>query len=197
MTGELLGFFSAILGAIVGGLLTYFSSYHLWRVQLERKRKSIMKKFELEIFSIQQRTNILDIEENGRIVEIIETSVPFYSLNGLFFTYKDEMFDISPETFNKLYRYYTTLINAEAYRQRLPSLPQLREMRKRDDNIDRDYRYMLDEIKEAKRIEVDLIQKLEVEIRKIEDGNSLPTTETLLIGVIILLLIGYLCLFFH
>jgi hypothetical protein len=194
----------------IGGFFAYYSTTTLWNRQLEYKKKNILNGFLWELGRIAKRTEILHIsqrqdpfnprQENApnTTIEIVDTIEPFYSENGLFYTFRQDIFNLSPELFEALSDYYDSIIEAEIFRKKLPT-ENLNSLRFTEREVGRSYTYMLDQIKESEKLIDGLIFDLRAEIGKIDKNLNIDYKDTitpLLLGIIILLLIGYFSIFF-
>jgi len=107
-----------ILGAIIGGIIGFTSSYAMWKVQLNRNNKNIAQGFFVEISSLEEMLKAYAnmFSNPGPGDSPVKIEQPLYN-DGLFFAYRKELFAFEKDLSKLLFEFYASLLTAEKYRQ--------------------------------------------------------------------------------
>jgi hypothetical protein len=119
--------FIGLIGAIIGGVLSYFGSVHTHKNQIKEERKTTAKAFKLDIETVEKSPifNTAYILYSkypdtppGRL------QCPFYNKEtGLYFIYQHEIAKLDLELSRKITNFYDNLIVAENYRSFIAQNP--------------------------------------------------------------------------
>ena len=109
-----------ILGIVIGGIIGFFSSYLMWRVQLKYNKSRVAHGFYLEISSLEKPIGLYAkaFDSPGPV----EIGQPFYS-DGLFFVFCKEIFAFKRDLSKRLFEFYNCLLRADEARRVAPSNP--------------------------------------------------------------------------
>lgn len=119
------GFFSAILGAAVGGILTFLGSYYLWDRQRRDELKNVARAIDIDLERVYESNQdwfdlykderkIGDFEsQGGPVVSLKE----FYNCNGIYFIFNHDISKFDYGLSSQIYTFYSGLLDAESSRQ--------------------------------------------------------------------------------
>ena len=103
-----------ILGAVIGGIIGFISSYAMWKVQINQDKRNIAQGLHTEISSLEGTIKLYaGAFEKGGLFKIDQ---PFYG-DGLFFAYRKEIFAFNKDLSKLIFEFYTYLLLAERDRQ--------------------------------------------------------------------------------
>ncbi len=110
-----------ILGAVIGGIIGFTSSYFMWKVQIKYNKRNIAQGFYLEISSLEKMIELFAnaFDTPGPGTGMVKIDQPFYS-DGLFFTFRKEISGFNRDLSKSLFEFYTYLLTAEKDR-RIPN----------------------------------------------------------------------------
>lgn len=116
-----------LIGAILGGILAYYGSYTLWQEQQISEEHNVAQAMYIDILEISDRFNsslvyldlsTTDKRKSGDMSSyIFYDPIPYYSNNGLYFTYSKEISKFDSNLSRDLIEYYTTVMDIEYKRQ--------------------------------------------------------------------------------
>ena len=114
-----------ILGIVIGGIIGFFSSYLMWRVQLKYNKSKVAHGFYLEISSLEKMIKLYATAFGSPPpggAGPVRIDQPFYS-DGLFFTFRKEIFGFNRDLLKILLEFYNCLLEADRCRQIVPPSP--------------------------------------------------------------------------
>lgn len=161
--------FAALLGAIIGGLLTICGSVILWLIQQRKELKNVSRGLFFDISNLEVRFNeFMDMrekfnllaqekaKEQGTKVEhaIMSTPIPFYDDNGLFYAFSKDIARFDSKLSSVLYEFYITVDYVEKLRGRIARLQEhSNNLTEFDYKImDVDYGEMVESVKKAQKL---------------------------------------------
>lgn len=107
-----------ILGAIIGGIIGFVSSYAMWKIQINQNMRNIAQGFYIEISSLEKT-----LENYAKVFSVpspgagpVKIEQPLYK-DGFFFAYRKELFAFDKNLSKLLFEFYTSLLTAERDRQ--------------------------------------------------------------------------------
>jgi len=108
------GIILLLLGTVIG----FMSSYIMWKVQIKYNKKNIAQGFYLEISSLEKTIELYAnaFKNPGPGAGQVEILQPFYG-DGLFFTFRKEMFGFNQNLSKNLFDFYNNLLAAERDRR--------------------------------------------------------------------------------
>ena len=116
--GEMREIYILILGAIIGGIIGFISSYAMWKVQINQNKRNIAQGFFIEISSLEKT-----LENYAKVFNVpgpgdglVKIEQPLYG-DGLFFAYRKEVFVLDKDLSKLLFEFYTSILTAERDRQ--------------------------------------------------------------------------------
>ena len=142
-----------ILGAVIGGIIGFISSYTMWKVQIKHNKRNIAQGLYTEIYSLE-RTIKLYVEAFGTPgpgTGPVKIDQPFYG-DGLFFALRKEIFAFNKDLSKLLFEFYTYLLTAERDRQ--------------IDNSDQFFKQANEEMKNSIKEAYNLLPKLKKLLKK-------------------------------
>ncbi len=104
-------FFSSIIGVIIGGLITFLSSYYFFKSQNKREIRNITQGFYIEICSLEE--NIFFYEE---VLSSSDTMSKFDDglyPSGLYLNSPSDIFKLDFETAKLLFKFYNSLLEID------------------------------------------------------------------------------------
>jgi len=107
-----------IFGAIIGGIIGFMSSYSIWKFQIKYDKKNIAQGFYLEISSLEKTIELYAkaFSNPGPGAGLVEILQSIYG-DGLFFTWRKEMFGFNQNLSKNLFDFYNNLLTAERNRR--------------------------------------------------------------------------------
>lgn len=107
-----------IFGAVIGGIIGFTSSYSMWKFQIKYNKKNIAQGFYLEIISLEKKIELYAkaFSNPGPGAGLVEILQPIYG-DGLFFTFRKEMFGFKQDLSKNLFDFYNNLLTAERDRR--------------------------------------------------------------------------------
>jgi len=115
-----------LVGAIVGGLIGFFSAWYIWKIQTRHQRRALAKAFLLEVQGLKPKIDGLSkmyrSVKNGHgpfpVSEIPPLDHPLYDSQSLFYhAAQKEICFFSPDLAGRLYAFYMDLTGAESARR--------------------------------------------------------------------------------
>jgi hypothetical protein len=107
-----------ILGAVIGGIIGFISSYSMWKVQINQNKKNIAQGFFVEISSLEKMletyAKVFNVPGPGG--GLVKIEQPLYN-DGLFFAYRKELFAFDENLSKLLFEFYSSILTAERDRQ--------------------------------------------------------------------------------
>lgn len=107
-----------MLGAVIGGIIGFTSSYFMWKIQMSYKKRNIAHGFYLEISSLEKTIELYAkaFEAPGPGAGLVKIDQPFYN-DGLFFALRKEISGFNQDLSKRLFEFYTCLLTADRARQ--------------------------------------------------------------------------------
>jgi hypothetical protein len=116
----ILGIIATVLAAGLGAAWGTSGSFDLWQKQNSYEKQNVAQALSIEITSMKDK---IDFYANGYKSDLIERKVtpspilqPFYSNNGIYFSFQKEIATFNPKLSSSLFIFYNDLIQAEYYR---------------------------------------------------------------------------------
>ena len=107
-----------ILGAVIGGIIGFISSYTMWKVQTNQNKRNIAQGFYTEISSLETTIELYAkaFGAPGPGAGLVKIDKPFYC-DGLFSACRKEIFALNKDLAKNLFEFYTYLLTAERDRK--------------------------------------------------------------------------------
>jgi hypothetical protein len=156
--------FSGLVGVIVGGLLTFFTSYYLLSLKHLQDLKSIARGFisELQKYKDNIQSFFNDYPKEGlttiNLNLLQEMNRPIFDNDSLYYALRKEMFQFDEKNVEKLLHFYSYLMIAEEDRRRLLNLRE--DFMKNTMRIIELQTHMFDTLQQATSLIPDLIKDL-------------------------------------
>lgn len=122
-----IGFLGAIIGAIVGGTLSYYGSYKLNEKQLKYEQKNIAKSIDVDLKNVSEYTHFNeyykfhkndDLEkEESLLLDIKLPENLFDDQNLLYFVFNKDITKLEYNISLEIHEFYNDLFKAEEYRK--------------------------------------------------------------------------------
>ena len=126
-----------IIGAVIGGGIGFASSYFMWKVQIKFNKRNIAQGFFLEISSLEETIALFaeNFDTPDPRTEVPKIDQSFYR-DGLFFTFRKEVFGFNRNLSKKLLEFYICLLTADESRRQINNCVLLARDAKRGRDID-------------------------------------------------------------
>ncbi len=107
-----------ILGAVIGGIIGFISSYTMWKIQIKQNKKNIAQGFYTEISSLEKKIELYAkaFSNPGPGAGLVKIDQPFYA-DGLFHACRKEVFVLNKDLAKIIFEFYTHLLTAERDRK--------------------------------------------------------------------------------
>jgi hypothetical protein len=122
------GFCAAIIGAIIGGIITSGGSYYLWRQQRKHELKNIARAIDIDLEYVyklnknwydylKKMPGLLEADLDTENQRLFCPRYKFYNDNGAYFIFNHDIAKFEYELSSKIYIFYSRLLSAESERQ--------------------------------------------------------------------------------
>lgn len=119
----LLGIFGSILGALIGGVSSYYGAYDLNQRQLNLEKDAVAQAIYIDVYATSEILNVsLNHYNSGNNLSSNDRNVfydvnPYYRTNGIYFAYLPEIYKLDANTSADIYAYYIDILYLEHERQ--------------------------------------------------------------------------------
>lgn len=114
-----------ILGALIAAGIGFATYYLMWRIQVAYDKSKVAQGFYLEISSLEKTIKLYATAFGSPPpggAGPVRIDQPFYS-DGLFFTFRKEIFGFNRDLLKILLEFYNCLLEADRCRQIVPPSP--------------------------------------------------------------------------
>jgi len=107
-----------IIGALIGGIIGFFSAFALWKCQIKYDKKNLARGFDIEISSLESKIKLYAraFDTPGPGAGLVKIEQTLYN-NGLFFDCRKEISSFDRDLSDTLFEFYTYLLTAERDRK--------------------------------------------------------------------------------